>query len=97
MRAYVLGAGASFPVYPLGGGLFQAIDDHIKRCGPCFHRFHYETAWPNLKEWLATNSNPWLRRAYRNGNIEQIFTVLDLAEGLISDSLILLQRRARLM
>jgi hypothetical protein len=87
MRAYVLGAGASCPIYPLGGGLFQAIDDHIKRCGPCFDRFHYETDWPNLKEWLAKNSNPLLRQAYRNGNIEQIFTVLDLAEGLISDSL----------
>jgi len=87
MRAYVLGAGASFPIYPLGAKLFEAIDDHIKRCGPCFNRFDYATDWPKLKEWLEANSNALLRQAYRNGNIEQIFTVLDLAEGLISDSL----------
>jgi hypothetical protein len=86
MRAYVLGAGASYPIYPLGGTLFKAIDEHIRSCGPCFNRFHYETDWPKLKEWLANNSNPLLRKAYWNGNIEQIFTVLDLAEDLISDS-----------
>ncbi len=87
MRTYVLGAGASFPIYPLGGGLFQDIDDHITQCGPFIHRFNYKTDWPSLKQWLATNSNPLLRQAYSNGNIEQIFTVLDLAEGLVRESL----------
>jgi hypothetical protein len=87
MRTYVLGAGASFPIYPLGGGLFTAIDEYLRRCGPCFDRFDYKTDWPKLKDWLDTSSNPLLRQAYRNGNIEQIFTVLDLAESLISNSL----------
>ena len=86
MRAYVLGAGASYPIYPLGGALFKAIDEHIQNCGPCVNRFDYQTDWPRLKEWLNKNPNPLLRQAYWNGNIEQIFTVLDLAEGLISDS-----------
>jgi len=86
MRAYVLGAGASYPIYPLGGALFSAIDEHIQSCGPCSNRFDYQADWPKLKEWLANNSNPLLRQAYRNENIEQLFTVLDLAEGLISDS-----------
>ncbi len=86
MRVYVLGAGASYPIYPLGGALFRAIDEHIQSCGPCINRFDYQTDWPKLKEWLANNSNPLLRQAYWNENIEQLFTVLDLAEGLISDS-----------
>jgi hypothetical protein len=86
MRTYVLGAGASYPIYPLGGALFNTIDQHIQNSGPSFNRFDYQTDWPKLKEWLAINSNPLLRQAYWNGNIEQIFTVLDLAEGLISDS-----------
>jgi hypothetical protein len=86
MRTYVLGAGASYPIYPLGGTLFTAIDEHIQKCGYCVNRFDYQTDWPKLKEWFANNSNPLLRQAYWNGNIEQIFTVLDLAEGLISDS-----------
>jgi hypothetical protein len=64
----------------------MAIDEHIQNCGHCVNRFDYQTDWPKLKEWLANNSNPLLRQAYWNGNIEQIFTVLDLAEGLISDS-----------
>jgi len=29
MRAYMLGAGASFPIYPLGGGLFDTIDETL--------------------------------------------------------------------
>lgn len=95
MRVYVLGAGASYPIYPLGGALFNAIDEHIGSCGHCINRFDYQTDWPKLKEWLADNSNPLLRQAYWNGNIEQIFTVLDLAEGLISDSHISMLRAAK--
>jgi hypothetical protein len=82
MRTYVLGAGASVPIYPLGNHLFAAIDQYIQRCGQCFNRFDYKTDWPNLKDWLETNPNPLLREAYENRNIEQIFTVLDLAESL---------------
>lgn len=95
MRAYVLGAGASYPIYPLGGTLFEAIDEHIRRCGSCVNRFDYKTDWPKLKEWLANSFNPLLRQAYWNGNIEQIFTVLDLAEGLISDSYISIFQAAK--
>jgi len=95
MRAYVLGAGASYPIYPLGGALFKAIDEHIQNCGPCVNRFDYQTHWPKLKDWFANNSNPLLRQAYWNGNIEQIFTVLDLAEGLISESQISMLRAAK--
>jgi hypothetical protein len=58
MQAYVLGAGAALPVYPLGTRLFGAIDEHIRSCGPCFDRFDYQKDWPELKIWLATNSNP---------------------------------------
>jgi hypothetical protein len=95
MRTYVLGAGASYPIYPLGGSLFNAIDEHIQACGRCVNRFDYQTEWPRLKEWLANNSNPLLRQAYWNQNIEQICTVLDLAEGLISDSYISILRAAK--
>lgn len=95
MRTYVLGAGASYPIYPLGGILFEAIDKHIQNCGPCVNRFDYQTDWPKLKEWFENNSNPLLRQAYWNGNIEQIFTVLDLAEGLVSDSQISMLRAAK--
>ncbi len=70
MRAYVLGAGASYPIYPLGGGLLDAIDEHIQSCGPRIDRFNYQTDWPRLKEWLEMNSNPLLRQAYWNRNIE---------------------------
>jgi hypothetical protein len=87
MRAYVLGAGASVPVYPLGTRLFEAIDEQIRSCGPCVDRIDYQKDWPQLKTWLATNSNPLLSQSYRNGNIEQIFTVLDLAEALVYDGL----------
>lgn len=86
MRAYVLGAGTSYPIYPLGGDLLRDIDKHIQKCAPCFNRFSYESDWPELKDWLERNSNPLLRQAYLNKNIEQIFTVLDLAEGLILNS-----------
>ncbi len=96
MRVYVLGAGASYPIYPLGGGLFDAIDEHVLRCGPWFDRFDYQTGWPKLKEWLENNSNPLLREAYRSRNIEQIFTVLDLAEGLVSESQISMLSAAKL-
>lgn len=96
MRAYVLGAGASYPIYPLGSALFSAIDEHIQSCGPCVNRFDYQADWPKVKEWLTNNSNPLLRQAYWNENIEQIFTVLDLAEGLISDSHISLLRAVKL-
>lgn len=86
MKTYVLGAGASYPVYPLGGALFSAIDGYIKGCGRLINRFDYQNDWPKLIEWLKESPNPLLRQAFHTGNIEQIFTLLDLAESLHSDS-----------
>jgi hypothetical protein len=85
MTTYVLGAGASYPVYPLASKLLQSISDHIVACGNCFNRFDYAD-WPEVLAWLRENPNPLLRQAFQNGNIEQIFTVLDLAESLLDDS-----------
>ena len=96
MRTYVLGAGASYPIYPLGSGLLQAIDDYVKSCGKCFDRFQYDTDWPATLEWLATNPSPLLREAYRAGNIEQIFTVLDFAQSLHDESLVSVLKASRL-
>jgi hypothetical protein len=49
MRAYVLVRRSVIPIYPLGAKLFEAIDDHIKRCGPCFSRGRKQiTSWLSL-------------------------------------------------
>ncbi len=85
MTTYVLGAGASYPVYPLASKLLQHINDYITGCGKCFNRFGYAD-WPKVMAWLADSSNPLLQQALENGNIEQIFTVLDLAESLLDGS-----------
>ena len=94
MTTYVLGAGASHPVYPLASKLLQDISAHITGCGNCFNRFDYAD-WPKVMAWLRENRNPLLRQAYENGNIEQIFTVLDLAESLLDDSLIDILRASK--
>jgi len=85
MTTYVLGAGASYPVYPLASKLLQHISDYITGWGKCFNRFDYAD-WPKVITWLRENPNRLLRQAFQNGNIEQIFTILDLAESLIGDS-----------
>jgi hypothetical protein len=94
MTTYVLGAGASYPVYPLASELLRHISDYIAGCGKCFNRFDY-AEWPEVLRWLAENRNPLLRQAFQNGNLEQIFTVLDLAESLHDDSLIGLLRASK--
>jgi hypothetical protein len=94
MTTYVLGAGASFPVYPLASKLLQHISDYITGYGKCFNRFDYAD-WPKVMAWLAENPNPLLRQAFQNGNIEQIFTALDLAESLFDDSLIDILRASK--
>ncbi len=85
MTTYVLGAGASYPVYPLASKLLQHISDYIAGSGKCSDRFDY-TDWPKVMAWLRENRNRLLRQAFQNGNIEQIFTILDLAESLIDNS-----------
>ncbi len=87
MKAYALGAGASFPRYPLGRQLLQRIDEYIKSYGRGHDRFDYAKEWPEAREWLETNGNPLLREAHRTGNIEQVFTVLDIGEVLWDESM----------
>ena len=55
MRTYVLGAGASYRIYPLGGSLLEHIDGFIKSWGKWFERFDYEKEWPATLKWLADN------------------------------------------
>lgn len=78
MTVYVLGAGASYPIYPLARNLLGEISAYIESCGPCFNRFDYDK-WPEILKWLAESPNPLLREAYHASNLEQIFTMLDLA------------------
>ena len=87
MTTFVLGSGASVPVYPLDSKLLDAIDQHIRSCGNCFDRFDYST-WPTeIMGWLENNDNALLRQAFKNGNVEEIFTILDFADSLLEESL----------
>lgn len=95
MRVYVLGAGASYPRYPLGGELFNRIDDYVRGSAPMFDRFDYGKDWPEVLAWLESNKNPLLREAYRTRNIEQVFTALDLAQLLRSESLVSILRAGK--
>ena len=95
MRTYVLGAGASFPIYPLGGQLLESIDGYVRSCERCFDRFQYDADWPATLGWLQRNGNPLLREAYRSGNLEQIFTALDFAHFLGDEALLNILRASR--
>ena len=86
MKTFVLGAGASSPIYPLGGQLLGAISDYIMSSGPFINRFDYEKDWPMLLKWCEESPNPLLREAYHASNLEQIFTVLDLAVAIHEQS-----------
>lgn len=80
MDVYVLGAGVSKSVgYPLGSELFDAIEEYVRGCGKCFDRFDHQQGWAELKVWLETNPNPMIVEAYRDKDIERLFTLLDLA------------------
>ena len=94
MTTCVLGAGASFPVYPLASQLLKAINNFIAGCGKLVDRFDYES-WPEIMAWLEKSPNPLLRQAYRNSDIEQIFTILDLADSLHDESLIDILRASK--
>ncbi|MGO9647421.1 hypothetical protein SBA7_570003 [Candidatus Sulfotelmatobacter sp. SbA7] len=85
MNVYVLGAGVSKSVgYPLGRGLFEAIDRYVRTSGNCFDRFDYQKGWSELQHWLETNPNPAITQAHRDKDIERLFTALDFAT--LSDS-----------
>lgn len=94
MKAYVLGAGASYPMYPLASQLLRAVSDFVAGCGNLVDRFDY-AKWPEIMAWLENSANPLLRQAYRNGNIEQIFTILDLADSLHDESQIDILRASK--
>ena len=66
MTTYVLGAGASYPVYPLASQLLKSINDYVAECAKFVDRFDYEK-WPEIMAWLEKIPNPLLRQAYRNG------------------------------
>ena len=87
MKVYVIGAGVSNRVgYPLGGELFQEVDTYVRKSGACIDGFDYATDWPELCRWLGDNDDPLLAEAYKAGNLEYIFTVLDLARKLNIES-----------
>jgi len=88
MKAYVLGAGVSKTVgYPLGVELFREIDKYVRQCGSLWNRFDYKKDWPRLCKWLRENKNSLIAEAYRSRQIEHLFTILDLASILRTDSL----------
>lgn len=89
MKAYILGAGVSKSVgYPVGTELFDEIDKYVRESGSLLDRFDYREDWNQLHRWLDTNPNPTIVQAYRNKNIEHLFTVLDFAAGLLNDAVL---------
>lgn len=89
MKAYILGAGVSKSVgYPVGTGLFDAIDNYVRESGNLIDRFDYRQDWRDLHRWLGTNVNPTIVQGYRTKNIEHLFTVLDFAAELLNDALL---------
>jgi hypothetical protein len=88
MKAFVLGAGASKAVgYPLGSELFDEIDSFVRGSGRMIDRFNYHEDWPALCKWMESNTNPLIASAYRNRQLEHLFTELDMAEMLRLDGL----------
>ena len=82
MKTYVLGAGTSATAkYPLGGQLLASIDRFVRgleRHGTSNH----VKDWSRFCTWSERNRNPLIAEAYRSGNLEQLFTVLDFASKL---------------
>ena len=86
MRVYVLGAGVSKTVgYPLGAELFEEVSKFIRQSGSARDRFEYKH-WKRLRRRLRENKNSLIAEAYQRRQIEHLFTVLDLASILRSDS-----------
>jgi len=84
MKTYVLGAGTSATVkYPLGYQLLQQMDKFIRAVGTS----KSVEDWARFCRWAESNTNPLIAEAYRRGNLEQLFTVLDFAVKLRSANL----------
>ncbi|HEY5175459.1 MAG TPA: hypothetical protein VII95_07830 [Terriglobales bacterium] len=58
--------------------MLEAVDSFIRDSGRCV----------DALEWLKGNPNALLGKAYRAGNMEQIFTILDLAETFFFERLV---------
>jgi hypothetical protein len=87
MKVYVTGAGASKEAgYPLGSELLNELDSFVRSSGQCIDRFEY-SKWPEMCGWLETNDNLLINEAYRTGNIENIFSILDFANQLSDQGL----------
>jgi len=93
MNAYVVGAGVSACVgYPVGSDLLDAIDRYVRESDA--HPDYWED-WDALQRWLQNNSNPTIVQAHRTGNIEHLFTALDLVAELRDAALLRVARRDR--
>jgi ABC-type transporter Mla MlaB component len=79
MKVYVVGAGVSNRVgYPLGGDLFEAIDEFIWTNCPSDGGPNYAKDWCKLLDWLKHNENPLIVEAFQTRQLEHLFTILDL-------------------
>ena len=84
MKAYVLGAGVSYGAgYPLGNQLFDKVGEFVKHQPPA-----RKGEWHEVCLWLRESPDPLIAEAYRKGQFEYLFTILDLAGKLCVDNLI---------
>lgn len=79
MRVFVTGAGFSAEAkYPVTSQLFKQVDKFIQDSAPNRDGFSWRTDWPQFKKWLQKANTFLVREAGRQGNIENILTVMDL-------------------
>lgn len=80
MTTYVLGAGASYPVYPLASRLLKSINDYVAECGKFVDRFDYESG---LRSWRVSKRAPIRSSARRIGTgLRRVAQVPLQGEGL---------------
>jgi hypothetical protein len=89
VNTYVTGAGASKKAgYPLGAELLSSIGKHINGSSAGTGSIPDKAEWDEVCEWLEMNPDVVIHEAYRNGNLEYLFTSLDLAAQLARDNVI---------
>ena len=94
MNVYVVGAGVSKTVgYPLGGDLLHEVEELIRLSGSSLRLPEFTAVGPVLRAWLEMNSDPIIAESYRSGNLEYVFTALDLSWNLFLLKLNKLARR----